>query len=509
MQKIIKNTELTKYIDEAITILSDAVKTTLGPNGNNVIISDYSHSPYITNDGVTIASSISHENEIIDTILSIIKEAALKTDSDIGDGTTTTIVLLESIYKNSLKYINSKNEALKLKEELQKSAKTIIDNLNKFSHIPTDQELEKIASISANDSTIGHLITHFYLTLNKSDNIKLRENTQNSQDYVQKLSGYFWENSLASPYFFKEKEVTIKKPIIILFNRDIFNMQEIEQIIYNSNQVNKNLIIIADSFSEDVINNTLALNYETNQKVILINNPEYGTRRLNIIEDLKSISQTKKIGDYFLGYIDEFKIDNSSITFYFSSVNLDKYIDNLNNELSKENDEYEQAFLKDRISKLTSTYGLIFVGGATKIERQEKKMRFTDALCALKASKNGIVPGSALPFYQISEELEIKTSADAIMKEALKSPFIQILTNSNIDYHDIIKEIKNSNYKLLFNAQNKTFEPLINSNVLDNKDVLIYALTNAVSIASLLLTTSHLVINTKAKVDSDNFTPEI
>lgn len=126
MQKVIKGEELLKYIDEAITILSDAVKTTLGPNGNNVIINDSNFSPYITNDGVTIATAITDKNEITNTILTIIKEAALKTDSDVGDGTTTTICLLESIYKNSIQNITSKNDALRLKEELEESTKKLL-----------------------------------------------------------------------------------------------------------------------------------------------------------------------------------------------------------------------------------------------------------------------------------------------------------------------------------------------------------------------------------------------
>lgn len=204
MQRIIKENELLKYIDEAITTLSDAVKVTVGPNGNNVIINESNYTPYITNDGATIAAALASEDEITNTIISIIKEAALKTEADVGDGTTTTIILLESIYKNSLKYLKTSNNALTLKDELNKSTKRIIAKLENFSHQPSNQELEKIASISANDNDIGSLITKFYLTLNKSNNIKLLENTINSKDYVQKLSGYFLKNVLASLYFFKE-----------------------------------------------------------------------------------------------------------------------------------------------------------------------------------------------------------------------------------------------------------------------------------------------------------------
>ena len=497
MQKTIKGEELEIYISNAITLLSDTVKTTLGPNGTNVIINEANFSPYITNDGATIAAAITSDNEIINTILTIIKEAALKTDSDVGDGTTTTICLLESIYKNSIQNIKSKNDILKLKEELEKTTVKIINMLNTSSKKPNNQELENIASISANDKKIGHLITSFFIKLNKNPNIKLMENTSNEKDYAIALPGFFFENTIASPYFIKEKELTIKNPNIILFNKDIYTIQELEQIIYDNNFQNKDLIIIADSFADSVINEVLTINYEQETKILLINNPEYGTKRLAIIDDLKIITNAQRINNYYSGSIKEFRYTNNTLTFiYNESSKLNNHISQLKNILIKENDEFECAFLKSRLSKLTNSYGIIYVGGNTKLERREKKMRFTDALCALNAATNGILPGSGLPFYQISNTLEIKNTADKIMQEALKSPIIQILKNSNVNYKKILNKIKDNNYQIIYNAKNKTFESITDTNVLDNTLVLTKALTNAISIATLLLTTTHLVINT-------------
>ncbi len=497
MQRVIKEKELDNYIDKAVTLLSDAVKTTLGPNGTNVIINENNFSPFITNDGATIAAAITDDNEIINTILTIIKEAALKTDSDVGDGTTTTICLLESIYKNSMQNITTKNDTLKLKKELEESTKVIINMLSKLSKTPNDEDLVKIASISANDEKIGKLITKFYLQLNKSNNIKLMENTSNNKDFAISIPGFFIENTVASPYFIKEKELVIKNPIIILYNKDITDNYELEQLIYDANMQNKDLIIMANSFKDNVINDILAINYEQENKVVLLNNPEYGTKRIAIIDDLRIITNAIKIDDYYSGTIKEFKYTNDTITFiYDNNIKLTKYIEKIKNELANEEDEYEQIYLKTRLSKLTNTFGYIYVGGTTKLERREKKMRFTDALCALNATANGILPGSSLPFYQISSMLDIKNTADIILQEALKAPLIQILKNSNVDYQKILKKIKDNNYQIIYNAKNKTFESIYDTNVLDNTLVLSKALNNAVSIASLLLTTSHLVINT-------------
>lgn len=496
MKKVIKGQQLKEYIDYAITLLSDTVKTTLGPNGNNVIINDSNFCPYITNDGVTIANSIEDENEIINTILSIIKEAALKTDNDVGDGTTTTIVLLEAIYKSSQKIISDQSEALKIKNDFQKSKNKILQKLNELCHVPTNNELRCIASVAANDTEIGNLITDFFLKLEKSNNIKIHENPFDTKDYFQKMQGYFIENTLASPYFVKDTEMSIKNPYIILYNKEVEDFKPLEKIIYDQQQLKNDLIILADNFSNEVINNVLALNYETEQKIILLNNPEYGIRKINIIDDLKLICQTKKVNDYFEGQIEEIKIDSNNIYFINkSSDNIKSYIETLKQQNDQKLDKYSSQFINDRISKLTDTFGNIYVGGPTKLERREKKMRFIDALCAINAAKDGILPGSSLPFYKISEKITIESKADEILANALKIPLIQILKNSGVPYDKIITKIKKENYEILFNAKTKTFESIKNTNVLDNKKVLEQALTNAISIASLLLTTSHLVIN--------------
>lgn len=497
MQKVIKKDELINYIDSTITLLSDTVITTLGPNGTNVIINNSNSSPFITNDGATIASFIEDEDPITNTILTIIKEAALKTDSDVGDGTTTTICLLNAIYKNSKEMLKSPNDAMKLKEDFQISLNKILALLAKYSHKPTADELEKIATISANDQKIGHLITNFYLKSNKSSNIKIVENTNTSIDYVEIIPGFFLENTIASPYFIDSPTLTLSSPLVALFNQSILSTDKLNAVIKTALMDKKDLIILADNFDSAVINDILAINYEQENKIILFQNPEYGTRKLTLTKDLSIITSASKIDDYYLGKIKEFRYTKENITFiYENNGQLDKYIKEIEKELKSLTDDYDKQDIKNRLSKLTNTYGIIYVGGPTKLERREKKMRFTDALCALKSAEKGILPGSSLPLYKISEELDITSMSDMILSESIKSPLIQILKNSNIDYPKIINQIKQNNYQELYNAKTKTFESLKETNVFDSKVVLESALTNAVSIATLLLTTSHLVIST-------------
>ena len=183
MKKVIKGKELKDNVKYAIDLLCSTVKSTLGPSGNNTIINDANYTPFITNDGVTIAKSIEDDNPIVNTILSLIKEAAIKTDEDVGDGTTTTLVLLESIYNLGIKYINEGINPIKLKEELNESLEDIIKKIDLECKIPSKNDFYKIASVAANDEKIGKFLTNVFLKLKKSDNIKIKENYNSYEDY--------------------------------------------------------------------------------------------------------------------------------------------------------------------------------------------------------------------------------------------------------------------------------------------------------------------------------------
>lgn len=516
MKKIIKNKELKDNIKYAVDLLCSTVKSTLGPSGNNTIINDANYTPFITNDGVTIAKSIEDENMIINTILSLIKEAAIKTDEDVGDGTTTTIVLLESIYNLGIKYINEGVNPIELKEKLNDSLNNIIKLIDLECKAPDKNDFYKIASISANDEKIGKFLTNVFLKLKKSENIKIKENFNSYNDSFEIIKGYFLPTNLASINFFDNNfHIKFNDCFVILIDNAIIYYEEINFLINEAFNKNHNLIIFADSFSDNVINEILAINYEQKNKVILFNNPEYGLKKKEILKDLSIIFNTQinnlNTKDFSFGLANEITIDKDISLFNFTVNNqITNYIKNLKKKTKNENNSYELEFLNDRISKLKNVYCIVYVGGKTNLERRERKMRFDDALFALNASKHKICLGGGLTYFKISEALSNNSIADNIYKEALKEPLKQILKNCNVDYEKIIDVLKNNNYNVIFNVKNKTFESIDNSNVLDNKIVLEKALINATSIASLLLTTSHLVINEQnIKPNVNNFNDEI
>lgn len=496
MKSVIKGAELYNYLEESVKLISDTVKTTIGPRGSNVIVSTMNMPSFITNDGVTIADAIASSDGVSNTILTLIKEAALKTNNDVGDGTTTTIVLLESIFLNGLKEIKNGYNPLKLKQEIDESVKKVIDLLDKESMIASDKDLINLASISANDMEIGELITEFYIKLNRSKNIKIME-SDTLEDHTEKLLGYFIDSTLASPYFLKNKEsITINNPNLLIIDKRINDLEDLA--IYINDAINKNtsLIIMADSFSDQVINEILAINDSDIPKIVLINNFEYGTNKFAINDDLQALMGVNN--NY--GTLKKIILYKNNITFIGNNSSiLNRRINELKEEIKNETKEYELDLLKNRLSKLENNYGIIYVGGNTTLERRERKMRFDDAMSAIYSAGDGILLGGGIPYLKISDELNTTTSADKIIKKALYSPFKQILENNAINSPEIYKYIKDNDFNVVYNVKNNTFETREETSVIDSKKVLVEALINASSIASMLLTTTHLIINEEKK----------
>ena len=513
LKKVITGEELYECEKEAIELLCNTVSKTLGPRGSNAIIDHSLFSPFITNDGVTIARNIESDDERVNTILTLAKEASIKTDETVGDGTTTTLVLLESIFKKGLEKIKEGTNPHKLKKELDEATKEIIERIKKESKIPTQNDYYNIASIAANSEEIGELISNMYLKLN--GNLKIEE-TNEKETETQIINGYTFETILASPYFFKE-ECCHKNPFILIINKRVIDLEEISECINYLIDKKMPAIILALDYSEEVINEILSLNFNGITNVTLLKLPEYGTHQLDILKDLEIISDAKivkktdEITFNHLGKCKEIKItkDKVSILFDKERDKLKRYIEKIEINLKKEKDEYELDYLKERYAKLTSGIGIIYVGASTTIEAREKKMRFDDALYALKNTSKGILPGSGLTLLKISEELPYKNDGYTILKEALCKPFFQILENVGLESSFIYNHIKKNNYEILYNVLEEKYEEAKSTKVIDPTKVVINSLENASSIASMLLTTSSLIINECQEEKTYNLNTEL
>lgn len=496
MKKVVSGEELQEKLSEAINLLCDTVKVTLGPKGSNIIIDHSTFSPFITNDGVTIAENIESEDPVINTILELAKEASIKTNENVGDGTTTTLVLLQSIFNNGLKLINNGINPIILKKELDNKLPEIIKKIQNKSRLARDEEVLNLVSISGNDKKIGKIISDAYFKLKSTDGIKISEGKL-TETIVEYLKGYTFDTSLASPYYFLDKlEITLNDAKMLLIENCLNDIEDIEIIIKNIIEENRDLVIIAKDYGDDLVNEIIAINLEIKPKIYLIESSLYGNREKYFYDDLKDITNSNIVKDTNninlndLGNILNMKINKEYSNIDFKENDIIK--EKIKNILK--NIEEDIEFNNKRISMLKSGIINILVGASTATERREKKMRYDDALCALKTIKDGVLPGSGIVLYEISEKLD-NSIGNTILKEALKEPFYTIMNNSGIAKEEIIKNIKNSNYTKIYNVNKNKYEDIVNSEVIDSSNVVINSLTNAISIAGMLLTTSSLIIN--------------
>ncbi len=517
MKKVIMGEELYDCLEKSLLLLCSAVKKTLGPRGSNAIIDHSLLQPFITNDGVTIARNIESEDERINTILTLAKEAAIKTDEIVGDGTTTTLVLLESIFKNGLTKIKNGTNPHILKKELDNALGEIIKKIENESKIPTIKNYYDITAVAANDENIGKIITSMYLKLQETSAIKIEE-SKTSATYTEVVTGYSFEPLLASPYFINNtKKIIAKNSLILIMTKEVNNIDEISKIINYTIKEKTPLVIIASHYNEEVINEILALNFNKITNVTLLNLPEYGLHQMDILKDLEIITNAKiiKTNDEInlnnIGKCAEIKISQNLaiVNCNLKSATIKKHVNALKKIKKATTDDYERDFLETRLAKLTNGIATIYVGSPTTTEAKEKKMRFDDALCALKSATSGIVPGSGLILLKIKEDLIANNDGFAILKEALDKPFMQILENVGLKSSDIYLKIKKSNFNLIYNALENKFESVAETKIIDPTKVIITALKNAVSIAGMLLTTSSLIINESKQIANYNINNEI
>lgn len=495
MKKVIRKEELRKKINEAINLLCDTVKETLGPEGNNSIINNSSLAPFITNDGVTIAKNIESEDPIINTILELAKESSIKTDEEVGDGTTTTLVLLQSILAK-MYHLKTTSSKILLKNKLQEEMERVIFLIKGLSHKPSLKEKTYLASSVAGDEKIGKLVSEVYEKVGVKEAIQITT-TKNLETKVNYFKGYIFETMLASDYFFRtQNKIELNNCYLIVTNNYLSDIETLSGVLNEVIQTKKNLVVVASDYSEDFINNILSLNMDEELNIYLLKNPEYGLKQLSLISDLCAISSSQELKEKYtpatLGLTDKITITKENVIIsYPSTINLKPHILELEKSLSSITDSFDYSHTKKRLSMLNNGLAIIEVGGNTITEIREKKMRFDDALCAISSLEEGVVPGAGVTLLKISSTL----SADSILKEALKEPFKQILRNASEDEEKIEQEIIKSAYTNLYNSSTREYENILTTKILDSTMVLIKALTNACSIATLLFTTESLIIN--------------
>ena len=502
-----------------ITKLSNAVKSTLGPMGNTVLIEspNHTHGITVTKDGVTVAKSIQLLDPVENLAVQMMKEAADRTASEAGDGTTTAIVLTEAIVKEGMKLITPKDNKTEILRELVSHTEDVIGCLKEWAEPVTDQKLLDVATISSNnDPKIGAIIADTYKKVGKNGIVTV-EKSQTSDTTFETTHGIKIDRGYSSHLFVnnhKKDECILEDVHVLVSDAEINNILSIENVLKPIIADNKKLLIVAPC-SQNVINTLAANVMKNNLKLCTIVPPNFGYKQHELMNDIalsvgatyfsqstgddlsiisfSDLGRAKKIivgVDQTIVMKDDTHVDDQMI---------DQRVEELWDAHKGSTKKIDKEFIASRIASLTGGVGVIKVGGATDLEQKELMDRVDDAVCAVRSAlSEGILPGGGIALQDANLEMGkskfkakfSKFIAGAILSSALKAPLLQILKNAGIEYTKVSSDDKKG-----FGLDVKTGKTgdMIKMGIIDPVKVTKVALQNAVSVAVTILSTNAIV----------------
>lgn len=512
------NQDSRESLKRGVDALANAVKVTLGPKGRNVIIGKSYGSPHITKDGVTVAKEIELKDPVENMGAQLVKEVAQKTADQAGDGTTTATVLAQSIISNGMKNLAAGADPMSLKRGIDKAVEVVVSNLKSQSKaVSSNQEIESIATISANnDQEIGKLIAQAMDKVGNTGIITVEEASGVNTE-LKIVEGMQFDRGYISPYFVTDvdnMECSYDNPYVLITDKKISSMKEIVPILEKVVKTGRALVIISDDVDGEALP-TLVLNkIKAGLKVVAVKAPGYGDRKKEMLEDISILT-----GGDFISDSRGFKIENVDVSNLGScqkiTITKDDTIivggngsqdsiksraNQISNQIANSSSDYDKEKLQERLAKLTSGIGVIYVGSSTETEMKEKKDRIDDALHATKAAvEEGIVPGGGTAYIRAIDSLSnLNLEGDEltgvnIIKKALEEPLRQIVQNAGNEASVIVNAVKGKSKDYGYNARTGEFGDLFNFGVIDPTKVSRVALQNAASIASLFLTTECVI----------------
>jgi len=513
--------------------VSNTVKITLGPKGRNVVL-DKSSTPLVTNDGVTIAKEIELVDKFENMGAKLIKEIASKTQDDSGDGTTTAVMLGQSIIKEGMKNITAGSNPIEIKKGIEKAVQKIVEFLKENSVQIKDREMiSQVATISANnDSEIGNLIAEAMEKVG-NDGIITVEDGKSIDTNLEVVEGMQFDKGFISPYMVTDHEKMIcelEEPFILITDKKLSNMKQLIPILEKTSREGRPLFIIAEDVEGEAQAALIINIIKGALKVCAVKSPGFGDEQKEILEDIavltggQIISKEKgmkldQFDESWLGSARKIVVDSDKtiiIEGKGENAEIEKREKIIESQIKNADSDFKKEELKKRLAKLGGGVAVIKVGAATETELEEKKMRIDDALNATRAAvEEGVVPGGGIALYRAREVLDDLTSEKDeqiginIIKEILKEPLRQIARNSGKEEAEIISEINGKDKNYGYNAKTDKFEDLFKAGVLDPTKVIRTELQNASSVASMVLTTEALVADFDDEKDKERRTEAI
>ncbi|MCK5783473.1 MAG: chaperonin GroEL [Desulfobacterales bacterium] len=498
--------------------LADAVAVTLGPRGRNVVIDKSWGSPTVTKDGVTVAKEMELDDKFENMGAQMVKEVASKTSDMAGDGTTTATILARSIYEEGLKLVAAGNNPMSIKRGIDKAVEVAVKELVKISRSTTDQrEIAQIGTISANnDETIGNIIAEAMDKVGKEGVITVEE-AKSMETSLDVVEGMQFDRGYISPYFVTDSEkmtVNLSDPYILIHEKKISNMKDMLPILEQISKMGRPLLIIAEDIEGEALATLVVNKLRGTLNVAAVKAPGFGDRRKAMLEDVAVLTGGQVICEDVgiklenitiddLGHAKSITIDKDNTTIVDGAgarAALEGRVKQIRAQVEETTSDYDREKLQERLAKLIGGVAVINVGAATETEMKEKKARVEDALNATRAAvEEGIVPGGGVALIRCLDALDkIKIKAEQklgvkVVMRAIEAPLRQIADNAGNEGSVVIDKVKNSEGPVGYNADTNTYEDLIAAGVIDPTKVVRFALQNAGSVASLMLTTEAMI----------------
>ena len=504
--------EARSKLAKGVQKLTDAVKVTMGPKGRNVLLQKELSAPVLTKDGVSVALEIELKDNIENMAAQLVKEAARNTAQEAGDGTTTATVLTNAIFQEGLKNITAGANPIEVKRGMDKALVAVIDSLKGLSkEITSKKEIAQVATISANsDETIGNLIAEAMDKVGKDGVISVEE-AKGLTDSLDVVEGMHFDRGYLSPYFITNTEKMIcelENPLVLLSNEPIGGLGDIVELLGAVQKTKRPLLVITNDISDEALNTAVLNRMKGIVDITVIKTPGYGETGKDVVEDIAIFTGTKltEIGKTLssisiddLGSCEKITISKDRTIMQEGSgdkANIAERIQSIRNQIEASKNDFEIIMLKDRLTKLAGGVAVIKVGAATETEMKEKKDRVDDALGATKAAVDeGIIPGGGVALIQV-RDFSIELEGDEkigseIVRKAILAPIKQICLNAGFDPGVIINKIDQDG--IGFNAATGEYTDMFQAGIIDSLKVARVALSNAVSVASMLLTTEAIV----------------
>ena len=502
-----------------VNVLANAVKITLGPKGRNVVLERSFGAPTITKDGVSVAKEIELKDKFENMGAQMVKEVASKTSDVAGDGTTTATVLAQSIIAEGMKYVAAGMNPMDLKRGIDKAVVAVVEELKKISKpCTTSKEIAQVGAISANaDESIGKTIAEAMDKVGKEGVITV-EDGKGLENELDLVEGMQFDRGYISPYFINnpDKQVAVlDDPYILLHDKKISNIRDLLPLLEQVAKAGRPLLIVAEDVDGEALATLVVNNIRGILKTVAVKAPGFGDRRKAMLEDIAILTGGTVIAEELglklenatlkdLGRakrIEVAKEDTTLIDGAGEKASIEARVKNIRKQIEDATSDYDKEKLQERVAKLAGGVALVKVGAATEVEMKEKKARVEDALHATRAAvEEGIVAGGGVAYLRARSNLKNLKGDNAdqdagikIVLRALEEPMRQIVNNAGDEPSVVVNKVVEGKGNYGFNAQTGEYGDLVEMGVVDPTKVTRFALQNAASVASLMLTTDAMI----------------